>query len=393
MEAYRQTLEYYAAAPRPPQVENDVNQFLTDLQTPPDFPMAQGMIVTANWVSPAYNDVNMYADMGMGVGNNGFIEQQWRETYGQLFQQAAQQILEFLDNPPEVNVEEMFPGPIPVPQPFGMGVRQRKRRGFMGALDELIRGHGLKAISCACGGATKRETFLKTYKVADRPYNLQELSAISKVPLQTLQEVYNRGIGAYKTNPQSVRLKGSFVKNVKAPMSAKLSKEQWAMARVFSFLVGGEHDEDLRGGGKTQDYLRALETIRITDQYKDRFRNDYDRLTSKPSLTPIEQGALQNIIYVLAQREEAKKIIDELDEERKKLMKKIEYGMPEDKRRPQKSKPLEPLEPVEEVEDEGSGKRVAFARKYLRGRGIRATKGNVQKMLNAMDVEGVVFEG
>jgi len=64
---------------------------------------------------------------------------------------------------------------------------------------------------------------------------------------KTLQEVYNRGIGAYKTNPTSVRMKGTFKKGVAAPMSMKLSKEQWAMARVYSFLDGNpKHDNDLR---------------------------------------------------------------------------------------------------------------------------------------------------
>ena len=85
----------------------------------------------------------------------------------------------------------------------------------------------------------------------DRPYSLKELSKISYVPIKILQEVYNRGIGAYKTQPQSVRLKGSYVKGVKAPMKAKLSKEQWAMARVYSFLDGNpKHDNDLRLGSK-----------------------------------------------------------------------------------------------------------------------------------------------
>jgi hypothetical protein len=86
----------------------------------------------------------------------------------------------------------------------------------------------------AKGGAkTYREKFLDRYELPDRSYSLEEVSKITSVPMDILQEVYNRGIGAYKTNPQSVRLKGSFVKNVAAPMSKKLSKEQWAMARVM----------------------------------------------------------------------------------------------------------------------------------------------------------------
>jgi hypothetical protein len=82
---------------------------------------------------------------------------------------------------------------------------------------------------------------------ADRSYSLKELSKVSRVPIAVLQLVYNRGIGAYKTNPESVRMEGTFKKGVDAPMSMKLSKEQWAMARVYSFLDNNpKHDQDLR---------------------------------------------------------------------------------------------------------------------------------------------------
>lgn len=96
--------------------------------------------------------------------------------------------------------------------------------------------------------STNRLRYFKKMGLEERPYSLKELSSISRTPLSILQQVYNRGIGAYKTNPLSVRLKTPpFQKNVKAPMSAKLSKEQWAMARVYSFLNGSKiHDADLR---------------------------------------------------------------------------------------------------------------------------------------------------
>ena len=61
-----------------------------------------------------------------------------------------------------------------------------------------------------------------------------------RVTLGMLEKVYNRGVGAYRTNPQSVRPSVS-------------SPEQWAMARVNSFLRalgsgkfrGGKHDTDV----------------------------------------------------------------------------------------------------------------------------------------------------
>jgi hypothetical protein len=97
------------------------------------------------------------------------------------------------------------------------------------------------------GGGTHRMNFLKKHKLEDKGYSLLQLSRISKVSLATLQEVYDRGSGAYKTNPTSVRMKRTFKKGVNAPYKMKLSKEQWAMARVYSFLDGNQkHDTDLR---------------------------------------------------------------------------------------------------------------------------------------------------
>lgn len=95
---------------------------------------------------------------------------------------------------------------------------------------------------------TRREKYLKKLNLPiNKSYSLETLAKKSKVSKKILQEVYNRGIGAYKTNPTSVRMKGTYKKNVKAPMSKKLSKEQWGAARVYSFLEGNKkHDKDLR---------------------------------------------------------------------------------------------------------------------------------------------------
>jgi hypothetical protein len=94
---------------------------------------------------------------------------------------------------------------------------------------------------------TRKQRVLKRLGLPDTGHSLAELAAASGKSKATLQEVYNRGIGAYKSDPNSVRMKGTFEKGVKAPMSMKLSKEQWAMARVYSFLDNNpKHDTDLR---------------------------------------------------------------------------------------------------------------------------------------------------
>ena len=85
---------------------------------------------------------------------------------------------------------------------------------------------------------TNREQFLKKHKLPmDTSLSLLEISQLSKIPLEALQSVFNRGIGAYKTNPESVRVKGTFIKDPSVPISQKLSKEQWAYARVYAFVM------------------------------------------------------------------------------------------------------------------------------------------------------------
>lgn len=91
---------------------------------------------------------------------------------------------------------------------------------------------------------THRENVLKKLNLpTDTHLSLTALSKLMGVPTKGLQEVYNRGVGAWKSNPQSVRLKKDFSKNpnlASFPRSARLTKEQWAFARVYSFLDKGK---------------------------------------------------------------------------------------------------------------------------------------------------------
>lgn len=54
-------------------------------------------------------------------------------------------------------------------------------------------------------------------------HSLSEISKLTGYKKSGLQTIYNKGIGAYKTNPSSVR------PQVK-------SAEQWAMARVYASI-------------------------------------------------------------------------------------------------------------------------------------------------------------
>jgi hypothetical protein len=84
---------------------------------------------------------------------------------------------------------------------------------------------------------TNRTAFLRKHGLpADYSPTMREIAKLSDMPVQALRRVYQKGMGAYYTNPTSVRMKGSYKKNVDAPMSQKLSPQQWSMARVYAFV-------------------------------------------------------------------------------------------------------------------------------------------------------------
>lgn len=75
---------------------------------------------------------------------------------------------------------------------------------------------------------TYRNRFNKKYGFPpNESHSLEEIAKISGYDLRGIQTIFNKGIGAYKTNPQSVR------PMVKSP-------EQWGYARVYSSVMGGK---------------------------------------------------------------------------------------------------------------------------------------------------------
>ena len=75
---------------------------------------------------------------------------------------------------------------------------------------------------------TYKQKFNKKYKQPiNKSNSLKDISKLTKIKLSALKDIFKKGIGAYKTNPQSVR------------PSVK-SAEQWAYARVYSAVMGGK---------------------------------------------------------------------------------------------------------------------------------------------------------
>jgi len=100
--------------------------------------------------------------------------------------------------------------------------------------------------------ATHKAKFLKRVgEDASKSFTLAQLARISGVSVADLREIKKRGQGAWRTNPTSVRMRGTYKKNVVAPRSQKLSATQWGIARVYAFL--NKRDEIKAGKRKRID--------------------------------------------------------------------------------------------------------------------------------------------
>ena len=98
---------------------------------------------------------------------------------------------------------------------------------------------------------TNKQKFNIIYKNKDKNQSnsKEDISRLTKIPMKFLDEVYDRGVGAWESNPESVRrVKGK-----------KIPKEAWAMARVYAFVVKrrqGVLDFDLDISSDIRKYQR-----------------------------------------------------------------------------------------------------------------------------------------
>ena len=73
-------------------------------------------------------------------------------------------------------------------------------------------------------GLTYKQKYNKKYGFKrDQSHSLSSIAKTTGYKRSGLQTIYNKGVGAFRTNPQSVR------PQVKSP-------EQWAMARVYAAI-------------------------------------------------------------------------------------------------------------------------------------------------------------
>lgn len=86
---------------------------------------------------------------------------------------------------------------------------------------------------------TNKQKFNKKYgfKLSE-PHSKKEISKLTGISMKVLNEVYDRGLGAHKSNPQSVRsVSGKKIGG--SSLKGKMSAPQWAMARIYSYVMKG----------------------------------------------------------------------------------------------------------------------------------------------------------
>ena len=95
---------------------------------------------------------------------------------------------------------------------------------------------------------TKKRRSSKSFKkVKSRTKRKKTPSCVIKaakrlrISKRKAQKSYGRGIGAWHTNPRSVRN----IRGIKGGKGKKMSSQQWACARVNKLRKGGSYDQDL----------------------------------------------------------------------------------------------------------------------------------------------------
>lgn len=71
-------------------------------------------------------------------------------------------------------------------------------------------------------------------------HSKRDISKKTGIPLRILDEVFDRGVGARKSNPESVRRASDGKKVGGKSLKGKMSAEAWGQGRVYSFVMKQE---------------------------------------------------------------------------------------------------------------------------------------------------------
>ncbi len=97
---------------------------------------------------------------------------------------------------------------------------------------------------------TNKQKFNIIYKQDKNQANSKlDISKLTKIPMKFIEEVFSRGEGAWKSNPQSVRRVNG----------KKLSAVAWAYSRIYAWIVKrkeGRLDFDLDISSDVRKYKK-----------------------------------------------------------------------------------------------------------------------------------------
>lgn len=87
---------------------------------------------------------------------------------------------------------------------------------------------------------TNKQKFNKKYGFPkDEGHSKAEIAKLTGIKKSILDEVYDRGVGARKTNPESVRSLDGKKRGGKS-LKGKMSANAWGYGRIYSFVMGGK---------------------------------------------------------------------------------------------------------------------------------------------------------
>jgi len=98
---------------------------------------------------------------------------------------------------------------------------------------------------------TNKEKYNAKYKFPKgSSHSKSDISKTTGIPKRILDEVYDRAVGARKSNPESVRSASSGKKVGGKSLRGKMSANAWGYGRIYSFVTKqsgtwGKADKDL----------------------------------------------------------------------------------------------------------------------------------------------------
>jgi len=107
--------------------------------------------------------------------------------------------------------------------------------------------------------STFKNKYNKKYKQPlNKANSISDISKNTGIKKSILQDVFNRGVGASKTNPSSVRNKYGEKIQGGFPLSKRMSPDQWGYGRLYGFVM--KNPKQVGSGKPDYDLFKKIKT-------------------------------------------------------------------------------------------------------------------------------------